>query len=74
MYAQLMRRIAAPLVVLAGAALFGIGAGGISAVDARLEAAARPAAQPQRQQQAPDPDPWRRGVRDDRPHPHRGEL
>ncbi len=41
---RLVRRAAAPLLVVAGAALFGLGAGGIARVDAQLDAAARPAA------------------------------
>ena len=63
-----LRRLAAPLLVVAGSALFGIGAGGIARVDARLEAATRPAAAPQTQ---PSPAV---GVRGDRRHSHHGEF
>jgi hypothetical protein len=62
----LTRRMAAPLLVVAGAALFGLGAGGIARVDAQLDATARPAAQ--QQQPAPTLDPHRR-VRGERRRP-----
>lgn len=67
-----LRRAAAPILVVAGAALFGLGAGGIARVDARLEAASRPAAQPQ--QQAPRATDAHHGVRGVRPQPHREEF
>ncbi|MEA2270018.1 MAG: hypothetical protein QOC64_2628 [Solirubrobacteraceae bacterium] len=60
-----LRRIAAPLLVVAGSALFGIGAGGIAHVDTTLDAASRPAAQPQAQR------PPAVGVRGWREHSHR---
>ena len=37
-----LRRMAAPLLVVSGVALFGVGAGGIAQVDSRLEASATP--------------------------------
>jgi hypothetical protein len=68
----LRRRLVAPLLVLAGAVLFGLGAGGFGGVDQRLEAAVQ--AQPQ-EQGPPAPGPGgRRDVRGDRPRPHRGEF
>ena len=63
-----LRRIAAPLLVVAGSALFGIGAGGIARVDARLEAATTPAAAPQTQ------PPPAVGVRGDHRRWHHGEY
>jgi hypothetical protein len=64
----LRRRLVAPLLVVAGAVLFGLGAGGIGGVDARLETAAQ--APPQERQSAPALD-RRFDVRGDRPHqPH----
>ncbi len=54
MLTQSQRRLVAPLLVLAGAALFGIGAGGIAQVDARLEATVAPAP-PTRTQPQPAP-------------------
>lgn len=69
-----MRRLAAPLLVLAGAALFGAGAGGIARVDAGLEAAARPVVAPQLQGPAAGARAPH-GVRGSRaPHSHRGEF
>lgn len=68
----LRRRLLAPLLVLGGAVLFGLGAGGIGGVDSGLEAALRP--QPQERPQAP---PWpdgRRDVRGERPRRHREEF
>ncbi len=70
---RLLRRIAAPLIVLAGAALFGIGAGAIARVDARLEAAVQAPVQAQ-QQRPPLAVDAHRGVRATRPHSDRGEL
>jgi hypothetical protein len=68
-----LRRLAAPLLVIAGAALFGLGAGGIVRVDAELEAATPPATQPAAQQQRAVPlmvgD--HRDTRANRPRPHR---
>jgi hypothetical protein len=63
-----LRRIAAPLLVVAGSALFGIAAGGIAHVDNTLEAASRPAAQPQPR------SPHAVGVGGNRPHAHHGEF
>ena len=75
MLSRLPRRLLAPLLVVAGAALFGLGAGGIAHVDAHLEAAAPPATQQtQPQQQTPLPVEQRYGWRDGRRHDHRGEL
>jgi hypothetical protein len=72
---RLARRIAAPLLVVAGAALFGLGAGGIARVDARLEAAVQP---PVQTGQPPPQEPFdvedRHGVRGMRPHSDHGEL
>jgi len=45
MPARLRNRIVAPLLVVVGAALFGIGAGGIPQVSAKLDAATAPASQ-----------------------------
>ena len=68
MLSRLPRRFLAPLLVVAGAALFGAGAGAVAGVDAHLEAAARPPAQTQPQIPLPvEEHPGRR-------HDHRGEL
>jgi hypothetical protein len=67
----LRRRLAAPLLVFAGAVLFGLGAGGFGGVDSRLEAAVQ--APPLERQRQPSFD-GRRDVRGDRPRPHRGEF
>lgn len=67
-----LRRVAAPLLVVAGVALFAMGAGGIAAVNGGLDAASRTAV-PQPQSQ-PRPD-RALDVRDERPHPpHRGRF
>jgi hypothetical protein len=75
MLSRFPRRLLAPLLVVAGAALFGLGAGGIARVDAHLEAAARPATQTQPQQlPTPLPVTERFGRRDGFHRDHRGEL
>jgi hypothetical protein len=74
MLTRLPRRMLAPLLVVAGAALFGLGAGAVAHVDAHLEAVARPAPQTQPQQQTPLPVTERYDRRDGRHHDHRGEL
>ena len=63
--ARPLRRLVAPLLVVAGAALFGIGAGGIARVDTQLEAAAQP---------APPALDHHYDVRGDGARPHRGEF
>lgn len=63
--ARPLRRLVAPLLVVAGAALFGIGAGGIARVDTQLEAATPP---------APPAIDDHRDARGDGPRPHRGEF
>ena len=76
MLTRFPRRLLAPLLVVAGAALFGLGAGGIARVDAHLEAAVRPPTQqtqPQRQQ-TPLPVEQHDDWRDLRRRDHRGEL
>jgi hypothetical protein len=68
MTSALRGRLVAPLLVVAGALLFGLGAGGLGTVDGRLEAAVRQPAPPRQDQ------PWfdgRRDVRDPRERPHR---
>ena len=66
------RRLLAPLLVVAGAALFGLGAGAVAHVDAHLAAAARPATQ---QTQPPQPQiPLPVEQHPGRHHDHRGEL
>ncbi len=60
----LRRRLVASLLVVGGAVLFGLGAGGLGGVDARLETAVQ--AQPQLRPPAPRFD-----VRGDRPRRHR---
>jgi hypothetical protein len=77
MLTRFPRRLLAPLLVVAGAALFGVGAGGIAQVDAHLEAAARPATQsrpPPQPQPTPLPVEQPDGWRDGRRHDHRREL
>ena len=44
---RVLRRIAAPLIVVSGVALFGVGAGVIAQVDGRLQASATPVVVPQ---------------------------
>ena len=76
MLTRFPRRLLAPLLVVAGAALFGLGAGGIARVDAHHEAAGQPPTQqtqPQRQQ-TPLPVEQHDDWRDLRRHDHRGEL
>jgi hypothetical protein len=69
MLTRFPRRLLAPLLVVAGAALFGLGAGSIARVDTHLEAAARPAPQTQ-----PQPTQLPVEQRYHRHHDHRGEL
>lgn len=66
---RLARRAAAPLLVIAGAALFGLGAGGIARVDGELDAAAQPA-----RTAPPQALDAHRRVRFDRRWARRGEL
>ena len=69
------RRIVAPLLVVAGAGLLGLGAGGIARVDVHLEAAAPPAT-PARPQAQPArlPVNERYDGRGGRARGHRGAL
>jgi hypothetical protein len=68
MSTRALRRMAAPLLVVCGVALFGVGAGGIAQVDGRLEASATPVVVSQHQ--APGAADMHRGVRTPCPQTH----
>jgi hypothetical protein len=57
-FGQRLRRLGAPLLVVAGAAILGAGAGGLGRVDAALQAAAAPAQDHQRQREHRVSDRW----------------
>ena len=62
-----LRRVVLPSVVAGGLSLFGLGVGGLHAVDGRLEAASRPSGGDALIRQAIEATP----VRDDCPSEHR---
>jgi hypothetical protein len=74
MPSRALSRWAAPLLVIAGAALFGVGAGGMARVDASLDIAARSVTQPQSRALVAVETHTHDGVRLRRPHTHRREL
>jgi hypothetical protein len=61
-----------PLLVLGGAVLFGLGAGGLGGVDSSLQAAVQKPVQ--EQPQPPPPFDRRRDVGGDHARPHREEF